>query len=203
MYKDLIKVYWWNNMKKNITRFVAVCLNYQQLVEHQRMEGLSQYIEITTWKGDMDMDFVIGLLLTHQQHSSNWVVIDRMTKLTHFLYVKTSYFVEDYIKIYTQKLLKIYRFSLSIISHCGTQFTFHFWKSIKKGLGTKVKLSTTFHPQINGQEEKTIETLKDLLRKYVLDIKDNWDDHLSLVKLACNNSYHSSIRIAHMRLCMI
>ncbi|WMV13747.1 hypothetical protein MTR67_007132 [Solanum verrucosum] len=75
----------------------------------------------------------------------------------------------------------------------GTQFTSPFWKSFQKGLGTKVRLSTTFHPQIDGQVERTIQILEDTLRECVINFKGNWDDHLALIEFAYNNNYHSSI----------
>ncbi|WMV09508.1 hypothetical protein MTR67_002893 [Solanum verrucosum] len=84
---------------------------------------------------------------------------------------------------------------LSIISDRRPQFTFHFWKSFQKGLGTQVNLSTTFNPQTDGQAERTIQTLEDILRACVIDSKGSWDDHLPLIEFAYNNSYHCSIPI--------
>ncbi|WMV59405.1 hypothetical protein MTR67_052790 [Solanum verrucosum] len=77
----------------------------------------------------------------------------------------------------------------------GAQFTAQFWKSFQKGLGSKVNLSTAFHPKMDGQAMHTIQTLEDMLRACVIDFKGNWDDHLPLIELAYNNSYHSSIQI--------
>ncbi|WMV46552.1 hypothetical protein MTR67_039937, partial [Solanum verrucosum] len=85
--------------------------------------------------------------------------------------------------------------SVSIISDRGAQFTTQFWKSFQKGLGSKVNLSTDFHPQIDGQVERTIQTLEDMLRACVIDFKGNWDHHLTLIEFAYNNCYHSSIQI--------
>ena len=71
-----------------------------------------------------------------------------------------------------------------------------FWRSFQKGLGTQVNLSTAFHPQTEGQAERTIQTLEDLLRACIIDLKGSWDDHLPLIEFAYNNSYHSSIQMA-------
>jgi len=92
--------------------------------------------------------------------------------------------------------VKLHGVPLSIISDRDTQFTSQFWKSFQKGLGTKVKLSTTFHPQKDDQVECTIQTLEDMLRACVIDFKGNWDDHLPLIEFAYNNSHHSSIGMA-------
>ena len=82
---------------------------------------------------------------------------------------------------------------LSTISYRGPQFTSQFWKSFQKGLDTQVNLSTTFHPQTDGQAERTIQTLEDILRACLIDFKSIWDDHFSLIEFAYNNIYHSII----------
>ncbi|WMV13936.1 hypothetical protein MTR67_007321 [Solanum verrucosum] len=119
-----------------------------------------------------------------------------MTKSGYFIPVKVSFLVEDYAKLYIRQIVKLHGVHLSIISDRGTQFTSHFWKLFQKGLGTKVKLSTVFHPQTDGQQECTIQKLEDMLRERVIDFKGNWDDLLPLIEFASNNSYHSSIGIA-------
>ncbi|KAH0671214.1 hypothetical protein KY285_025427 [Solanum tuberosum] len=118
---------------------------------------------------------------------------DQMTKSAHFLLVKTTYAVEDYAKLYIQEIVRLHGVPVSIISDRDAQFTTRFWKSFQKGLDSKVNLSTTFHPQTDGQVEHTIQTLEDILRACVIDFKGNWDDHLPLIEFAHNNSYHSSI----------
>src|SRR5687767_5059613 len=119
-----------------------------------------------------------------------------MTKSAHFLPVNTSSSAEDYAKLYIREMVKLHGVQLSIISHRGTQFTSHFWKSFQKGLGTKVKLSTAFHPQTDGQAERTIQTLEDMLRACVIDFQGSWDENLPLIEFAYNNSYHTSIQMA-------
>ena len=78
----------------------------------------------------------------------------------------------------------------------GTQFSSHFWKAFKNGISTKVKHSTTFHPQMDGLAEQTIQTLEDILRACVIDFKGNWDDYLPSIEYAYNNRYHSSTTVA-------
>ena len=89
--------------------------------------------------------------------------------------------------------MRLHAIPLSIISDQAPQFTSRFWRSLQKGLGTKVKLSTTFHPQTDGQEERTVQTLEDMLRACIFYFKGNWDKHLPLVEFAYNNSFHASI----------
>ncbi|KAH0715068.1 hypothetical protein KY284_007973 [Solanum tuberosum] len=110
-----------------------------------------------------------GLPRSRRQHGSIWVIINRMTKSAYFLPVKTTHSAEHYARLYIQEV---------------------------RGLGSKVNLSTAFHPQTDGQAERTIQTLEDILRDCVIDFKGNWNDHLPLVEFAYNNSYHASIQMA-------
>ena len=98
MYHDQLEIYWWNGMKRDIADFVSKFPNCQQVkVEHQKPGGMTQEIDIPTWKWVMIiMDFITGLTCTRRQHDSIWVIIDRMTKSSHFSSVKTTDSVEDY-----------------------------------------------------------------------------------------------------------
>ena len=85
---------------------------------------------------------------------------------------------------------------VSIILDRGTQFTSRFWQKLQEAMGTQLDFNTAFHPQTDGQSERTIQTLEDMLRMCVLDFKGSWDQYLPLVEFAYNNSYHSSIGMA-------
>ncbi|WMV33498.1 hypothetical protein MTR67_026883 [Solanum verrucosum] len=104
-----------------------------------------------------------------------------MMKSTHFIHVKVSYSMEDYAKLYLREMVRLHGVPLSIISNRSTQFTSQFWKSFQKGLGTRVKLRTTFHPQIDGQAKRTIKTLEDMLRTCVIDFKVDLPSELASV----------------------
>ena len=142
------------------------------------------------------MDFVVGLPRTEKSYDSIWVIVDRLTKFAHFIPVKSTYSVEDYARIFIDDIVCHHGIPLSIIQDRGAQFTSRFWRSFQKGLGTIVKLSTTFHHQTDGQAERTIQTLEDILRACIIDFKGSWDRHLPLVEFAYNNSFHSSISMA-------
>ncbi|GKA94264.1 putative reverse transcriptase domain-containing protein [Tanacetum coccineum] len=85
---------------------------------------------------------------------------------------------------------------ISIISDRDSRFTSRFWQSMQEALGTRLDMSTAYHPQTDGQSERTIQTLKDMLRACVLDFEGSWDVHLPLAEFSYNNSYHSSVRCA-------
>ena len=142
------------------------------------------------------MDFIVVQPPTLVKFDSIWFIVDRLTKSTHFLPEHASYTTEDYARLYIRELVRLHGVPLSIISDRGTQFTSQFCRAFQKGLGTQVYLSSNFHPQTDGQEEKTIQTLEDLLRACALDFKGSWDDHLSLIEFTFNNRYHSSIHMA-------
>ena len=123
-------------------------------------------------------------------------IVDRLTKSAHFVPVQTTYNSEKLAKIYIREIVRLHGVPISIISDRGAQFTSHFWRSMKKELGTWVDLSTAFHPQTDGQSERTIKVLEDMLRACVIDFGGHWDQFLPLAEFAYNNSYYSSIEMA-------
>ncbi|CAM8924240.1 unnamed protein product [Rhodiola kirilowii] len=198
MYRDLRDVYWWSGMKQEVADFVLRCLTCQQVkAEHRRPAGLLQSIEIPEWKWKrITIDFVTGLPRTRKGYDSVWVIVDRLTKTTHFILVKTSHSSKQYAHLYIDEIVCLHGVPVSIISDRGTQFTYRFWRSVQEALGTQLHLSTAFHPQTDGQSERTIQTLEDMLRACVIDFRGSWDRHISLMEFAYNNSYHSSIQMA-------
>ncbi|CAJ2662068.1 unnamed protein product [Trifolium pratense] len=198
MYQDLREFYWWEGMKKDVADFVSKCLVCQQVkAEHQKPAGLLQPVEIPEWKWeDIAMDFVTGLPRTQKGYDSVWVIIDRLTKSAHFLPVKTTYTASQYAKLYLEEIVSLHGVPVSIISDRGAQFTAQFWKSFQSALGTCLNLSTAFHPQTDGQSERTIQILEDMLRACVLDFGGSWDRYLPMMEFAYNNSYQSSIQMA-------
>ena len=118
--------------------------------------------------------FCSGLTWTQKQYDSIWVIVDRLTKYSDFIPVNSTYSVEDYAWIFTDDIVCFHGILLSIISDGGAKFTFRFWRSFKEGLGTKVKLSTSFHPKTDGQAECTIQTPQDMPMDCIIDFKGNW-----------------------------
>nr|GEX76776.1 putative reverse transcriptase domain-containing protein [Tanacetum cinerariifolium] len=83
---------------------------------------------------------------------------------------------------------------MSIISNRNSYFTSRFWQSLQKALGTRLDLSVVYHPKTDGQSERTIQILEDMLRACAIDFDGNWDTHLPLVEFSYNNSYHTSVK---------
>lgn len=124
------------------------------------------------------------------------VVLESLNKSSYFILVKSAYSAEDYARILIDENVGLHGISLSIILDWGEQFTSRFQRSFQKEFVTKLKLSTTFHPQMDGQVERTIQTLEDILRASVIYFKGNWDKHLLLIEFSYKKSYHSSISMA-------
>jgi hypothetical protein len=198
MYQDLKLKFWWPGMKKQVAEYVASCLTCQKAkVEHQRPAGMLQSLDIPEWKWEsISMDFVVGLPRTRHNFDSIWVIIDRLTKSAHFLPVNINYNVDKLTEIYIKEIIRLHGVPSSIVSDRDPKFTSHFWQSLQKALGTKLRLSSAYHPQTDGQTERTIQSLEDLLRACVLDNRGSWDDLLPLIEFTYNNSFHSSIGMA-------
>ena len=149
MYRDVEEVYWLNGMKRDLADIVSKCPNFKQVrVERRKQGGMTQEIDIPTWK--FNMDFITGLPRTRRQHNSIWMIVDRMTKSFRFLAIKTIDSVEDYAKLYINEIVRLYGVPLSIISYRGPQCTSQLWKSFQKEHDSQVNLSTTFHSRTDG-----------------------------------------------------
>ncbi|KAJ4701059.1 Retrotransposon protein, putative, Ty3-gypsy subclass [Melia azedarach] len=198
MYRNLREHYWWQGMKREIAEFVSRCLICQQIkAEHQRPAGLSQPLPIPEWKWEhITMDFVMGLPRTQRGHDSVWVIVDRLTKSAHFLPFKSTYSMDKMASLYVNEIVRLHGAPVSIVSDRDPRFTSRFWPSLQYAMGTKLNFSTAFHPQTDGQSERTIQTLEDMLRACVIQFKGNWDVYLSLMEFAYNNSYQTSIQMA-------
>ena len=104
--------------------------------------------------------------------------------------------MEKLTRTYIKEFVRLHGVPISIISDRDSRFTSRFWKSLQKSLGTRLDMSIAYHPQTDGQSERTIQTLEDMLRACVINFGKAWDTHLTLVEFSYNNSYHSSIKVA-------
>ncbi|GKA66219.1 putative reverse transcriptase domain-containing protein [Tanacetum coccineum] len=171
MYQDLKQLYWWPNMKADIATYVSKYLTCAKVkAEHQNPSGLLQQLKILVWKWErITMDFIVGLPRTPSGYDLIWVIIDRLTKLAHFLPVKTIDSMEKLTQLYLKEIFCRYGVPISIISDMDSKFASRFWWSLQRALGTQLDMRTAYHPQMNGQSERTIQTLEVMLRACVLD----------------------------------
>nr|GEZ43388.1 putative reverse transcriptase domain-containing protein [Tanacetum cinerariifolium] len=160
------------SMKADIATYVCKCLTYARVkAEHQRPSGLLMQPAIPEWKWDnITMDFITKLPKSSQGFDTIWVIVDRLIKSAYFLPIRENDPLDKLARLYLNKIVK--------------------------ALGTDIYMSTAYHPETDGQSERTIQTLKDMLRACVIDFSKGWVKHLPLAKFSYNNSYHASIKAA-------
>nr|GFA15747.1 putative reverse transcriptase domain-containing protein [Tanacetum cinerariifolium] len=173
MCQDIKKFYWWPNMKANIATYVRKCLTYAKVkAGHQRPSGLLVQPKIPKWKWDnIMMDFVMKLPKK----------TDPMDKLA---------------RMYLKEVVMKHGIPVLIIFDHDPRFSLNFWKSLQKAFGISLDMSTAYHSETDGQSERTIQTLEDMLRACVIDFGNGWVKHLPSVEFSYNNSYHASIKAA-------
>ncbi|GJY88630.1 putative reverse transcriptase domain-containing protein, partial [Tanacetum coccineum] len=144
MYQDMKKLYWWPNMKADIATYVSKCLTCARVKdEHQRPSGLLVQPAIPKWKWDnITMDFITKLPKSSQGFDTIWVIVDRLTKSAHFLPMRENDPLDKLARLYLNRI---------------------------KALVTDISMSTAYPPETDGQSERTIQTLEDMLRACVID----------------------------------
>ncbi|GJW22871.1 putative reverse transcriptase domain-containing protein [Tanacetum coccineum] len=171
MYQDLKKLYWWPNIKAIIIEYVSKYLTCSRVkAKCQKTFGLLVQPEIPMLKWErIMMDFFTKLPKTSSGYDTIWVIVDRLTKSAHFIPTRETDSMETLTRLYIKEI---------------------------NALGTQLDMSTAYHPETDGQSERTIQTLKDMLRACVIDFGKGWEKHLPLVEFSYNNSYHASIKAA-------
>ncbi|GKD77351.1 putative reverse transcriptase domain-containing protein, partial [Tanacetum coccineum] len=134
----------WPSMKRDIATYVSKCLTCSKVkAEHHRPSSLLQQPEIPEWKWDnITMDFITKLPRLKSGHDTIWVVVDRLTKSAYFLATREDYSMEKLARLYIDEI---------------------------KALGTRLDMSMAYHPQTDGQSERTVQTLEDMLRACVIN----------------------------------
>ncbi|KAI3762604.1 hypothetical protein L1987_53041 [Smallanthus sonchifolius] len=195
MYQDLRKEYWWPGMKLDVTKYVSKCLTCSQVkAEHQKPYGKIQPLDIPEWKWEhITMDFITKLPRTAKGHDTIWVTVDRLTKSAYFLPFRETFSSERLAEVFINEVVARHGIPLTIVSARDTRFTSRFWKRFHEAMGTRLNISTAYHPQTDGQSERTIQTLEDMLRACIIDFGGSWDSHLPLAEFSYNNSHHTTI----------
>ncbi|GKD39215.1 putative reverse transcriptase domain-containing protein [Tanacetum coccineum] len=178
MYQDLKKLCWWPNIKAEVATYVSKCLTCAKVkVEYQKSSSLLVQPDIPQWKWEnITMDFVTKLPKTATDQDTIWVIVDRLTMSAHFLPMREDDTLEKLTRQYLKEVVSRHGVPVLIISDRHGRFTSHLWKSLNKALGTRLDMSTAYHPQTDGQSERTIQTLEDMLRACVLDFRKEFGD---------------------------
>ncbi|GJT65986.1 putative reverse transcriptase domain-containing protein [Tanacetum coccineum] len=136
--------------------------------EKSRKEKLEPHI--LQWKWDnITMDFVTKLLRTQSGNDTIWVIIDRLTKSTHFLPMRETDPMDKLARLYLKEVVTRHGIPVSIICDRDPRFASNFWRSFQKAMGTQLDMSTSYHAQTDWQSKRTIQTLEDMLRACVID----------------------------------
>ncbi|GJT27367.1 putative reverse transcriptase domain-containing protein [Tanacetum coccineum] len=130
---------------------------------------------------------------TNSGHDTIWVIMERLTKSAHFLPMREDYEIDRLARLYLNEIVVGHGMPISIIYDRDSRFISRFWQSMQEALGTRLDMSTAYHPKTDGQSERTIQTLEYMLRACILDFEESWDVHLPLVEFSYNNNYHSSV----------
>ena len=198
MYQDIRQRFWWSNMKQDIACYVAesdVC--HRIKAEHQRPVGTLQPISIPEWKWDhVEMDFVTGFPKSQKCNDAILVVIDRLSKVAHFLAVKETITASQLATLYMARIVSLHGIPLVISSDRGSLFTLRFWASFQEAMGTHLSINTAFHPQSQGQVERVNQVLEDMLRSCVISFGKKWEESHPYAEFSYNNSYQASLKMS-------
>ncbi|GJU95872.1 putative reverse transcriptase domain-containing protein [Tanacetum coccineum] len=184
----------------------------QENILAESLHGLNQQMEKKEGKSLYFIDRIwvplvggVRTVIMDEAHKSKYFVHPRADKMYHDLqdmywwprmkrdiatYVREDYSTERLAKIYINEIVARHGVPMSIISYRDGRFTTRCWQTVQKALGTRLDMSTAYHPQKDGQSERTIQTLEDMLMACVIDFSGSWDVHLPLVEFFYNNSYH-------------
>jgi transposase InsO family protein len=177
---------------------VAKCDVCQRVkAEHQRPARLLHSLKIPEWKWEeIGIDFIVGLPRTPAGYDSIWVIVDRLTKVAHFIPVRTNYTGAKLADLYMIQIVCLHGVPKKIVSDRGSHFTSRFWKKLHESLDTQLNFSSAYHPQTDGQKERTNQVLEDMLRACALKHGGSWDKSLPYAEFSYNNSYQASLKIS-------
>jgi hypothetical protein len=190
--------FFWLGMKKDVVDYIAQCMECQKVKDENRHpSGVLEPLPIPKKKWEViTMDFIIGLPRTDKQHDSIMVVVDKLTKNTHFVDVKTTHTTTNIAEIFMKEIARLHGIPRTIVSNRDTKFTSNLWRGLFKGFGTNLNFSMTYHPQIDGKTERVDRIIEDMLRMYVMYKPSKWEDYLHLVEFSYNNGYQYSLRMS-------
>lgn len=194
---DLIqRSFFWPKMRQEVQEYTQSCLLCQKnKSSNQAPAGLLHPLEIPTKPWDhVSMDLIVQLPLTKAGFDAILVQVDKLTKMVHFSPTKTNATAPDLAKIFFKDVVRLHGLPQVIISDRDARFTSNFWRTLYTLLDTRLAMSTAFHPQTDGQTERTNRTLEQMLRFFVNYKQDNWDDLLPALEFAVNNTTQSSTK---------
>jgi hypothetical protein len=151
---------------------------------------------VPKWKWEeIAMDFIMRLSRTQSGYDSIWVIVHRLTKVAHFIHVKTTYSRPQLTELYMSRIVCLHGVSKKIMFDRGTQFTSKFWERLHQTLDTQLRFSSAYHPLTDGQTKRVNQVLKDMLGAFALQYERSWDKSLSYVEFSYSNTYQESLKM--------
>jgi hypothetical protein len=168
--------YFWPGIRAEVKRFVDKCRICQHSKGRKQNAGFYQPLPIPEKLWDeISMDFVLGLLRTQRGVDSIFVVVDRFSKMAHFIPCQKISNATHIANLFFEEIVRLHGLPRSIVSDRDTKFIGNFWRKLWKKPGTKLEFSSSYHPQMNGQMEVVNRSLGDLLRSFVIEHRSSWD----------------------------
>jgi transposase InsO family protein len=188
--------FFWPRMRADVERLVARCTTFQKAKSLLNNHGLYMPLPVPTspWL-DISMDFVLGLPRTMKGRDGIFVVVDRFSKMAHFIPCHNTNDASSIAELFFREITHLHGIPNTIVSDRDVKFLSHFWRSLWNKLGTKLLFSTTCHPQTDGQTEVVNRTLSTMLRAVLDQNLRRWEDCLPLVEFAYNHATHSSTKM--------
>ena len=186
--------FYWPGMDAEITRYVTGCDACQRNKPSQQSKmGLLQPLPIPTrpWS-QVSLDLITQLPRSKAGHDAIVVFVDKLTKMVHYVPTTTTVTAPQLATLFIREVCRLHGVPDSLLSDRDPRFTAHFWRSFWDQLGSKLVMSTAYHPQTDGQTERANRTLEEMLRHYVTWRQTDWDIHLPVLEIAVNNAQQSS-----------
>ena len=190
----LSRTYWWPGITRDVKRYVTTCLPCQaNKPSNQAPIGLLQPLAIPARRWEqVSMDLITQLPRTASGHDAIVVFVDKLSKMVHYAPSTTSVTAPQLARLFFDVVVRHHGVPVSIVSDRDARFTSLFWRALWQQLGTRLAMSTAYHPQTDGQTERANRTLEDMLRAYVTYRQTDWDQHLTAAEIAYNNSVQAS-----------
>ena len=193
-YNRIKSLFAWPNMKNQIEAFVQQCTVCQQAkVEHVKLPVLLQPLPVPeqAWSV-VSLDFIEGLPKS-QQYDTILVVIDKFSKYGHFIPLAHPFTAPQIAHLFLANVYKLHGMPTVIISDRDRIFTSTFWQELFKATDTTLSMSSSYHPQTDGQTERLNQCLETYLRCFIHSCTSKWSQWLPLAEFWYNTSYHSAL----------